>query len=88
MVEPKVIALSHSKFFHADNQTKNDKKFTICLPPPNVTVYLHIGHALTVAVEDSLIRRKRMQGYETLFIPGADHAGIATQSVVEKMLMK
>lgn len=77
-----------SKYFHADNQTTNPKKFSICLPPPNVTGYLHIGHALTIAVEDSLIRRKRMQGYETLFIPGTDHAGIATQTVVEKALMK
>ena len=71
-----------SKFFHADNKTDNPKKFSITLPPPNVTGYLHIGHALTVAVEDSLIRRKRMQGYETLFQPGTDHAGIATQTVV------
>lgn len=79
---------NQNKFFHADAKTQNPKKFTICLPPPNVTGYLHIGHALTVAVEDSITRRKRMEGYETLFIPGTDHAGIATQTVVEKMLMK
>jgi len=58
------------------------------IPPPNVTGYLHIGHALTGAIEDSLCRRKRMQGYETLYLPGTDHAGIATHSVVEKKLMK
>lgn len=52
-----------SKFFTPNNQTTNPKKFTICLPPPNVTGYLHIGHALTVSIEDSLIRNKRMQGY-------------------------
>lgn len=81
MVEPQVILLIFSKFFHADN-TSNKPKFVICLPPPNVTGYLHIGHALTIAVEDSIARRKRMQGFETLFLPGTDHAGIATQTVV------
>jgi valyl-tRNA synthetase len=77
-----------SDYFHADASSTNPNKFVICLPPPNVTGYLHIGHALTVAVEDSLSRRKRMLGFETLYIPGTDHAGIATQSVVEKKLMK
>jgi len=77
-----------SKFFHANNKSNNPKKFTICLPPPNVTGYLHIGHALTIAIEDSLVRSKRMQGFETLFIPGTDHAGIATQTVAEKKLFK
>lgn len=79
---------NQNKFFHADNETTNPNKFTITLPPPNVTGYLHIGHALTVAVQDSIVRRKRMQGYETLYLPGTDHAGIATQTVVEKQLMK
>lgn len=60
----------------------------IPLPPPNVTGKLHIGHALTVALEDCLARWKRMSGYEALYVPGTDHAGIATQSVVEKMLKK
>lgn len=60
----------------------------MCLPPPNVTGYLHLGHALTVAIEDAIIRRKRMQGYECLYLPGQDHAGIATHTVVEKHLMK
>lgn len=57
-------------------------------PPPNVTGNLHIGHALTTALQDSLIRWKRMQGYTTLFVPGYDHAGIATQAVVEARLLK
>ena len=60
--------------------------FVIAMPPPNVTGALHLGHAIMDAVEDFLIRYRRMQGYPTLWIPGTDHAGIATQSVVEKHL--
>ena len=84
----KVPFVQFSKFFHANNQTTNPKKFVICLPPPNVTGYLHIGHALTVSIEDALVRNRRMQGYETLFLPGTDHAGIATQTVAEKKLFR
>ncbi|KDR72774.1 hypothetical protein GALMADRAFT_252030 [Galerina marginata CBS 339.88] len=62
--------------------------FVIPAPPPNVTGSLHIGHALTVAIQDSLIRWNRMLGRKTLFAPGFDHAGISTQSVVEKRLFK
>lgn len=87
MVERKVIIMKCSKFFHANLNT-DKKKFVICLPPPNVTGNLHIGHALTTAIQDSIVRRKRMQNYETLYIPGTDHAGIATQTVVEKQLFK
>jgi valyl-tRNA synthetase len=58
------------------------------LPPPNVTGFLHVGHALTVAIQDSLVRWNRMLGKTTLFLPGFDHAGISTQSVVEKRLHK
>jgi valyl-tRNA synthetase len=58
------------------------------IPPPNVTGSLHIGHALTNSIEDSLCRWHRMQGREVLWVPGTDHAGIATQSVVERMLWK
>lgn len=58
------------------------------LPPPNVTGKLHIGHALMAAIEDCLTRYKRMKGFQCVFIPGLDHAGIATQSVVEKQLAK
>ena len=62
--------------------------FSMVIPPPNVTGKLHIGHALTNAVEDALTRWHRMRGEMTLWTPGCDHAGIATQMVVEKMLMK
>lgn len=65
---------------------KTNKSFCLIVPPPNVTGKLHAGHALDITTQDSLIRFKRMKGYETLFLPGLDHAGIATQSVVEKMV--
>ena len=60
--------------------------FVICMPPPNVTGALHLGHAITATVEDILIRYHRMLGDETLWVPGEDHAGIATQTVVERLL--
>ena len=63
-------------------------KFVMVIPPPNVTGSLHLGHALTAAVEDCLTRWHRMQGHATMYVPGTDHAGIATQSVVEKMMAK
>ena len=63
-----------------------DKRFTIPWPPSNVTGTLHLGHAITAAVEDGLVRWHRMKGDKTLFVPGVDHAGIATQAVVEKKL--
>ncbi|KAI9701638.1 MAG: valine--tRNA ligase [Bogoriella megaspora] len=62
--------------------------FTIVIPPPNVTGALHCGHAIATAVQDTLIRWSRMKGYTTLYVPGCDHAGIATQTVVEKMLQR
>uniref|UniRef100_A0ABM5FIN7 Valine--tRNA ligase, mitochondrial n=1 Tax=Pogona vitticeps TaxID=103695 RepID=A0ABM5FIN7_9SAUR len=62
--------------------------FSLSIPPPNVTGSLHLGHALTVAIEDALVRWKRMQGYKVLWVPGSDHAGIATQAVVEKKIWK
>ena len=67
---------------------QNGNIFMICIPPPNVTGRLHIGHALTTAVEDALTRWHRMNGKITLWNPGCDHAGIATQVVVEKKLRK
>ncbi len=66
---------------------KNDKNFCIMMPPPNVTGSLHIGHALTFTLQDIMTRYKRMDGYKTLWQPGLDHAGIATQNVVEKQLL-
>jgi valyl-tRNA synthetase len=65
-----------------------DEKFVMVIPPPNVTGSLHLGHALTAAVEDTMTRWHRMLGHATLYVPGTDHAGIATQSIVEKMLTK
>ncbi|HEY76525.1 MAG TPA: valine--tRNA ligase [Thermoflexia bacterium] len=68
--------------------TRDGPRFCITMPPPNVTGVLHLGHAMTAAVEDLMTRYHRMQGYETLFLPGTDHAGIATQNVVERELRK
>jgi valyl-tRNA synthetase len=67
---------------------KQKKTFTILMPPPNVTGKLHMGHALDATTQDTLIRYKRMKGFETLWIPGTDHAGISCQSVVEKLVWK
>jgi len=66
---------------------QKDKNFSIMMPPPNVTGRLHIGHALTFTLQDIITRYKRMDGYKTLWQPGTDHAGIATQNVVEKQLL-
>ncbi|KAI5332288.1 hypothetical protein L3X38_022417 [Prunus dulcis] len=74
-------------FFLADANSSKPP-FVIVLPPPNVTGTLHIGHALTAAIEDTIIRWRRMSGYNTMWVPGMDHAGIATQVVVEKKLMR
>ena len=71
--------------FHADTAA-NTAPYTIMIPPPNVTGSLHIGHALTMTLQDALIRWRRMQGRDTLWQPGTDHAGIATQMVVERLL--
>ncbi|UFS63187.1 valine--tRNA ligase [Sulfurimonas sp. HSL-3221] len=67
---------------------KADKNFAIMMPPPNVTGRLHIGHSLTFTLQDIIVRYKRMDGYKTLWQPGTDHAGIATQNVVEKQLLE
>jgi valyl-tRNA synthetase len=72
-------------YFTADN-TSDKEPYTIVIPPPNVTGSLHIGHALDHTLQDILIRMKRMKGFEALWLPGMDHAGIATQNVVEKQL--
>ena len=72
-------------YFTAD-ATSAKEPFTIVIPPPNVTGNLHIGHALDQTLQDCLTRMKRMQGFEALWLPGMDHAGIATQNVVEKQL--
>ncbi len=77
-------------YFEVDGNEKIQKEgreFCIMMPPPNVTGSLHIGHALTFTLQDIMVRYKRMDGYKTLWQPGTDHAGIATQNVVEKQLL-
>ena len=74
-------------FFKADPSSKKPP-FCIVMPPPNVTGALHMGHALVNTLQDILIRWKRMSGFNTLWVPGTDHAGIATQTIVERHLMK
>lgn len=74
--------------FAADGNIKEEGVFSIPIPPPNVTGALHMGHALTVALQDTMIRWNRMHGKTTLWTPGCDHAGIATQNVVENMLWR
>ncbi|WP_456456954.1 valine--tRNA ligase [Thermovibrio sp.] len=78
-------------FFHADSQkvlNGEKEKFSVVLPPPNVTGVLHVGHALNSTLQDIICRWKRMKGYEVCWVPGTDHAGIATQWVVERELAK
>ena len=83
-----------SGYFNPDNLPASAqgssaaKPYTIIMPPPNVTGVLHMGHALMLTIEDILIRYKRMRGFKTLWLPGTDHAAIATQSKVEKDLAK
>ena len=72
-------------YFHAEPDTSRDP-YMIVIPPPNVTGALHLGHALNNTLQDTLIRMKRMQGFNALWMPGTDHAGIATQAVVERRL--
>ena len=74
--------------FATDENLKNKKKtFSIVIPPPNVTGVLHIGHALNTTLQDILCRYKKLKGYDVLWVPGTDHAGIATQNVVERKLL-
>ena len=95
--------MSNDKYIHSEVENKiysyweknelfkpkeNSKKFSIVIPPPNVTGSLHMGHALNNSIQDLLVRYHRMNNYETLWQPGTDHAGIATQALVEKKLAK
>jgi len=76
-------------FFNPDKLPgKRRKTYTIVIPPPNITGSLHMGHALNAVIQDILVRKKRMEGFKALWLPGTDHAGIATQNVVEKELKK
>jgi valyl-tRNA synthetase len=87
-LEPRwYAAWEKAGYFHADEHDSREP-FTIVIPPPNVTGVLHLGHAMNNTFQDALIRLRRMQGKATLWMPGTDHAGIATQNVVEKELRK
>ena len=94
-VEDRVYKTWEESGFFTPEKTKKkglagwfQKKFTVAIAPPNVTGELHMGHALEHTLEDIIVRMKRMQGYQVLWLPGLDHAGIATQNVVEKELKK
>lgn len=94
-VEDKIYRIwEGSGYFNPDKLPKyktrptGHKTYCITVPPPNITGSLHMGHALNATIQDILIRKKRMEGYKTLWLPGTDHAGIATNSVVEKELKK
>ena len=93
--EPRIYAMWEAGGFFQPHNDPNKpdfdptvKPFVIAIPPPNVTGELHIGHAMFVSVEDLMIRYHRMKGYSTLWIPGTDHAGIATQLMVERDILK
>ncbi len=85
-VEGKWYEFWKSNHYFTPDDDKNKKAFTIVMPPPNVTGQLHLGHALDNTLQDILTRWRRMQGYRTLWLPGTDHAGIATQAKVEEAL--
>ncbi|MFQ3661601.1 MAG: valine--tRNA ligase [Chloroflexaceae bacterium] len=86
-VEQRLYAWWERSGFFAPRDDAPRPPFVISIPPPNVTGELHLGHAMFVTIEDLLIRWRRMQGYKTLWVPGTDHAGIATQTQVEKLLL-
>jgi valyl-tRNA synthetase len=85
-IEPRLYAGWENAGGFACDPASNAQPFTIMIPPPNVTGSLHMGHALTFTVQDTLVRWRRMQGRDALWQPGTDHAGIATQMVVERLL--
>lgn len=87
-VEPKWYAKWEEERCFEDDPDSNAPRFTVTIPPPNITGSLHMGHALCYPVQDLVGRFKRLQGYNVLILPGQDHAGIATQSVVDKQLKK
>ena len=85
-VEPKWYPVWVEKGYFKAEDESDKPPFCLVIPPPNVTGALHMGHALTYAIQDSIIRWKRMSGFNTLWLPGTDHAGIATQMLVERKL--
>ena len=88
-VEPRILARwLASGLFHPDPEGTADENYSIAIPPPNVTGSLHMGHALNNSIQDALVRRRRMEGRRVKWICGTDHAGIATQTQVEKQLIR
>ncbi len=87
-VEEKWYRFWEEKGYFRPRLDPRKPKFSVVIPPPNVTGSLHIGHALNNTIQDILVRYKRMDGYDTLWVPGTDHAGIATQNVVERELAR
>ena len=87
-VEPRIYDMWMEGGCFKAEPNPEKKPFSIVMPPPNVTGQLHMGHAMDATLQDILIRFKRMQGYEALWLPGTDHAGIATQIKVEENLRK
>ena len=80
---------AQNQSFHAEpDSNPTATKYSVVIPPPNVTAALHLGHALNNTLQDVLVRYNRMQGANTMWMPGTDHAGIATQTVVEKRLLQ
>ncbi|NQS88926.1 class I tRNA ligase family protein, partial [Patescibacteria group bacterium] len=90
--DPKIVEKKWENYWENKDyfSPREGKKgiFSIIMPPPNITGILHMGHALNSTIQDIVVRFKRMQGYEVLWVPGIDHAGIATQNVVEKELSR
>src|ERR1700712_1528076 len=86
-VEPRIVARwLESGLFHPEPEGTPDENYSIAIPPPNVTGALHMGHALNGSIQDALIRLNRMRGRRAKWILGTDHAGIATQKQVERLL--
>ena len=84
--EKNIYKMWHDHGYFKANVNKDKSPFTIIMPPPNITSKLHIGHSYTVTIQDTVTRYKRMQGFETLLLPGTDHAALATEvKVVEKL---
>ena len=86
VAEPQAQKLWEENKIFSPKESSTGKTFYIPMPPPNVTGNLHLGHALTLTLEDIMVRYHRMHGDSTIWIPGTDHAGIATQARVEKKL--
>ena len=84
--EERIYSETEKAGYFSPSVSKTGNTFYIPIPPPNVTGNLHIGHALTLTLEDIMVRYHRMKGDGTLWVPGTDHAGIATQARVEKLL--